>query len=80
MCRTCGVSPATAASANRLPKPICAEVEKSQTEIRDFSRLKEREIRVPNGRGRPFYIVARAIPPAVGTGGVESGRRKRGTG
>jgi hypothetical protein len=28
-----------------------------------------------NGRGRPFYIVARATPPAVGPGGAESGKR-----
>jgi hypothetical protein len=41
MCRACGASPATAASANRLPKPICGEVEESQTEIRDFSRMAE---------------------------------------
>ena len=34
--------------------------------------LKEGKSRVPSGRGRPFYIVARATPPAVGTGGVES--------
>src|SRR5262249_44618287 len=39
MCRTCGANPAPAASANRLPTPICSEVEKSQTEICDFSRL-----------------------------------------
>ena len=40
MCRTCGVSPATATSANLLLKAICGEVEKSQIEICDFSRLK----------------------------------------
>src|SRR6516162_5359430 len=35
---------------------------------------------VPTTNRRPFYIVARATPPAVGTGGVESGKRKRRTG
>jgi len=34
-----GVNLAHAASANRLPKPIFNELEKSPTEIGDFSRL-----------------------------------------
>ena len=56
MCRTCRVTPATAASANRLPKPICGEVEKSQTEICDFSRLK---CRGPPGSARSFSMLSR---------------------
>src|SRR6516165_491120 len=60
MCRTCGANLAPAASANRLPMPICSEVEKSQTEICDFCRL---------GSGRVIAAVQnvrnpRSLPPS----------------